>query len=116
MYPELTVYIILLNAFRILMTKLFMSKMHDEWDQHTDFYRDMSSLITECLGNVRTVKSFATEKKEVKRFDEVLQKGRSIKVNNFFDYRSIESFLSSFVSISQEVLILVLAGTKVAEG
>lgn len=74
-----------------------MSRMRKEWDQHREFYERLSSTLTEVFANIKVVKSFAAEKKEVKKYDKMLEEERKMhNRTSFFNIHKLKHMVETF--------------------
>ena len=107
----ITYIIVFISKFTIdyVLTKYTEFRNHKKRMQNREVY---SNYLTEFISNIRLVKSFSTEKTEVKRLQD-------LKYKTMPPFGGIENFLfklAEFVHKGSEIVILFIAGLKTISG
>ena len=103
---SLTLYVLLIVppiVFTIIFFKKFFRKLSK---QYQNSIAEASGMASELFGNIRVVKSFSTERKEIKKYSEKINHSYNLAYKNCF----IHGFFTLLLSLCGYLAILFVLG------
>ncbi len=113
--PLLAMLIILPVPFVAVAVRQFHKYTHRIYHKQWNAESKSSSILFDILSGIRVVKSFGTEHKEEKRYDDAILDERNISIKNELTYNLINPVLSFVLNIGS-FFLLYYTGNKILGG
>ncbi len=113
--PLLAALIVLPVPFVALAVRQFNRYTHKIYHKQWNAESKSSSILFDILSGIRVVKSFGTEQKEEKRYDDAILDERNISIKNELTYNMINPIISFVLNIGS-FFLLYYTGNKILNG
>ncbi|MBQ9848300.1 MAG: ATP-binding cassette domain-containing protein [Clostridia bacterium] len=112
---KLTILVILPVPFLVLMFRVLHKFTHKMYHRQWQVESDAGTLMHDVFSGMRVVKTYGTEKREEKRFDEAAKKIAQISKKNELTWNMIMPFASFLLSIGEYAVLYFLGRELVGD-